>query len=116
MGGNEFFQRLLALFAQRPDFIERFAGLLRNVVNVRGKKRCGFCKRREITASCGDCALSGHEFSPPRLPNLFSFAQKDASNLAGLADVSSPARSQVEFPDINEAQFITLGRRELAQS
>src|SRR6266851_6623484 len=66
-------------------------------------------------ASRGDGALYGYEFDTPPLTNFLGFAQENTSNLAGLPDMCPPASGQVKVTDIDEAQFIPLDGRELAQ-
>ena len=74
LGCGEFFLRLFALLAQRANFVERFAGLLRHVVDVGGKKRGGFGERGVVAARGGDGALSGDEFDAPSLSDFFDLS------------------------------------------
>ena len=76
LGCCEFFLRLLPLLAQRSNLVERFASLLRHVINM-GREKCrGFGERREIPAGGGDGALSGDEFDAPSLTNFFYFSSR----------------------------------------
>ena len=98
------------------DFVERFAGLLGDVVDVRGEKRGGFGERGEVAAGGGDGALSGDEFYAPSLADFFCLAQEDAADLSGLADVRAAAGAEVEVVDVDEAEFVALGGRKFAQA
>ena len=88
---GEFFLSLLALLAEGANFVERFTGLLRDVVDVGREKSGGVGERGEVATGRGDGALSGNEFDTPSLTNSFGFAEKDAADLSSLIDVRASA-------------------------
>ena len=101
------------LLAERADFVERLAGLLRHVVDVGGEEGGGFGERGEVAAGGGYGALSGDEFDAPSLADFFGLAQQDAADLSGLVDVRAAAGAEIEVVDVDEAQFVAVGEREV---
>ena len=104
------------LLAQRPDLVERFASLLRDIVDVGGKKRGGFGERNEVATRGGDSTLPGDEFNAPSLAYLFSFAKQDAGDLSGMGYMRAATGREIEIADVDEAKFVPLRRREFAQA
>ena len=116
LGGGEIVEGLLVLFAQGFDFIERLAGLLGKVVDVGGKECGGGGEGGKIAAGGGDGAQAGNEFDAVSVANFFGFAQEEAGDLAGVGDVGSTARGEIEIVNVDEAKLVAVGGRKFAQA
>ena len=107
---------MLTLFAQRANFVQRFAGLLGDIVDVGGEECGGLGECSKVVARAGDSALSCYEFDAPSLTNFFRFAQQDATDLAGLIHMRPAAGAEIEVANVDDAEFVTVSDRNFSQA
>jgi len=57
-----------------------------------------------------------NEFDAVSVANFFGFAQEEAGDLAGVGDVGSTARGEIEIVNVDEAKLVAVGGRKFAQA
>ena len=92
----QLFQQLVLGFAGCFGFLQRFPHLLRHIIYMAGVKRCGFSKRGVIAAGRVHRAQPADKLHAHALFHFFNFAQQDAANLSGGADVCAATRGEIE--------------------
>jgi hypothetical protein len=108
-------QHLFTRFALGFGLVESFSRLLRNLPDVRGIDGGGLGQSSVISAGRGQRPLPADELDADALLHLFRFAQQDAPDLTGVADMGTAAGGQVKILNVNQAQFATFSGRNFAQ-